>query len=363
MLPSSATLFETIGFDNSSVLGGNGSPNDSLLSNGKVYGDGSCYNPTVTHLARAGFAVVNVNAEGDILRAIYGCVPRSLPQTSLSAEYAAFMCAVENCRGATYFGDCQDVLSCFGKGLGPAMRSPSSPHADVWRIMRHRYGDTLTERVSAVAKVKAHQDLDTVTNSGGDVQSYWGNFHADELAKRGADLHAVDGDDVSAYKVAKTDVTKLARHIIETMAALRQERVSNPAKAPRLPAIPLACSSQKMSHEFRWQGRMWICQTCLFRTHSPSLVPKSRLVCTGVSPLNVILDDSKGHSLWTAPLVGGGTIAYCSKCWSYATSYPRKLGEPCKGAPIRTRHSKHFLSKRRHPRSRVSFLIPCRLHD
>ena len=353
-LPSSSTLFETIGMSSGDLLNEGGS---------KVFGDGSCFHPNVAQLARAGFAVVQVNAEGDILRAIYGCVPRSLPQTSLSAEYAAFLCAAENCRDATYLGDCQDVIDCFHKGLGPAMRSRTHPHADSWRIMRHRFGDSLSPRIAAAVKVKAHLGLDDVISGGGDVVNYWGNFHADDLAKRGANLHKADDDDIAAYRALKNDVTSLARHIVDTMGTLRLDRISNPVRAPRLPVLPVVRDSAAERHSYRWQGKMWICITCLFRTHSPSLVPKSRQVCTGSNPLSIILSDSNGHKLWTASLSGGGAIAYCTKCWCYASAYPRKLGEPCKGVPLKSRHSKHFLMNRKHPVSRVQLLRPCPLHD
>ena len=113
------------------------------------------------------------------------------------------MCAAENCRGATYFGYCQNVLSCYNKGLGPAMRSSTSAHADMWRAMRNRFGNTVSQRIAAVCKVKAHQDLETVINTEGDIQNYWGNYHADKFAKNGAELQNAEEADVAAYKSTK----------------------------------------------------------------------------------------------------------------------------------------------------------------
>ena len=351
--PSSCTLYETIG------LGA-----DELLTDlsTDIYGDGSCLYPSFAPLARAGFAVVQVNDEGDIHRAIYGCVPKSLPQTSLSGEVAAFLCAAENSRDATFFGDCQAVLDAFHAGIGPAMRSKSNPHADTWRIMHHRFGDGLLDRVSSTVKVKAHQTLTEVQNSGGDTLRYWGNFHADALAKLGAALHEPDQDDVRAYKSAKKDLVNLVHHIIDAMSPLRLSRTSSFVKAPRLPAVPILNPKSTEEHCYRWQGKMWTCSLCLFRTHSPLLVPPSRRVCNGNSYLSDLLHNAKGHRLMSASICGGGVITYCTKCWCYASTFPKRLGEQCRGAPLKSRHSRHFLTNRMHPVSRRRLLCPSPLH-
>ena len=56
---------------------------------GRVYTDGSCFFPTQTALAVAGYAVVQVNPEGEIIRAVFGPVPWFLPQSPLMGECVA----------------------------------------------------------------------------------------------------------------------------------------------------------------------------------------------------------------------------------------------------------------------------------
>ena len=103
---------------------------------GPVFGDGSCLNGPYKSLARAGFAVAQVDSEGQIIRAIFGCVPAHLPQTALAAEYAAYFTFATHSPGGTYIGDCQEVLSRHNEGLPEALAvdnlhacSLEGPHA------------------------------------------------------------------------------------------------------------------------------------------------------------------------------------------------------------------------------------------
>ena len=74
--------------------------------NGRLFGDWSCLYPSSAPLARAGFGVVQVATNGALLSAIYGNVFSIMSQDSLSAEFAALSCVVDNSRGCDYYGDC-----------------------------------------------------------------------------------------------------------------------------------------------------------------------------------------------------------------------------------------------------------------
>ena len=54
---SAQTVFSCFGMDIDEKL---------LPENGKIYGDGSCLNPSIKGLARAGWAIVQVNEDGDV---------------------------------------------------------------------------------------------------------------------------------------------------------------------------------------------------------------------------------------------------------------------------------------------------------
>ena len=145
--PSPDTILRFINFDADSTF----DPSD-----GPIYGDGSCFSPDLGPLARAGFACVQVNECGDVIKAVYGCLPASLPQSSQAAEFAALSCAFGCSNGAKYVGDCLNVIQSVQGGATLAV-APWNPSACTWRIAMHRYGDTLQQRVPAALKVKAHR--------------------------------------------------------------------------------------------------------------------------------------------------------------------------------------------------------------
>ena len=354
--PSSVTLFETIGLSEGDTM---------VPADGEVFGDGCCLCPSNSPLARTGFSIVQVCPLGNVRKAIYGCVPASQPQTSLAGEYAAFLVASENCRNATYIGDCADVLSMYSMGLGTAMASYHA-HADVWRMIDHRVGGNLEDRISAVAKVKSHVSLAEVTSSGGDVLRYWGNFHADAYARLGAELHQASSVDVCIFKTTKNNIKNLAYHVVDALNGLSARGFNDGAKAPRLSRELPVCADEGSdeSHQFAWIDKMWVCTKCFVRSRFPCRLPKPRLKCNGISPFSCFINDSKGHSIWCASTKGGGCIFYCTKCWSYASAYPRRLALPCEGL-----HDNHglssvrfYLKNRQHPISKARLLHPVCLH-
>ena len=122
--------------------------------------------------------------------------------------------------------------------------------------------------------------------------------------------------------------------------------------------------TKRMAHSFVWQGKMWICTHCLLRTLSPSTISAIRKVCRGHASWAEVLqlNSANGHRLWTADNAAGGLVIYCSKCWSYASAFPRNLLRPCNipshGRPC----SQRYLVNRRHPTSQTRLLRPNRVH-
>ena len=151
--------------------------------------------------------------------------------------------------------------------------------------------------------------------------------------------------------------------MVDTLAGLRESRLETLTKANRLPPNARPCLTRKDEHEFRWQRKMWMCTKCLFRTHNPSSVCQSRRFCKGNNPLAPIFDVDNGHRLWASALAGGGSVMYCSKCWRFATAYPRLLLEKCTTPERKTISStRYYLINRRHPVSHSRLLLPARVH-
>ena len=150
--------------------------------------------------------------------------------------------------------------------------------------------------------------------------------------------------------------------LVDVLSVLRLSRIDGLDKASYVPLGTRATvASSRQRHELYWQGGMWVCMKCLYRTSSSS--SHSRVPCKRLPALSKMLDPSLVHRLWSSPLHGGGTIIYCSTCWHYASPFPRNLLRPCCKPRRGFRPCARFhLVNRRHPISRARVLHPCRLH-
>ena len=354
--PLDVPVIEYINFQAGDAL----SPN-----NGCVYGDGSCFHSSHSPIARAGFAVVQLNECNEIDKAIYGSVPARFSQTAAVAEHMAFAVADDLGEAVVYAGDCQSVLDSFNHGLAKATAA-NNLHACSWRAMLRARGG-LPPGVVSTVKIKAHKTLEDVEAEGGSTRHFWGNHYADQLAKKGAGFHDIYEGDIRLYINTRRDVKKLARYMVDTLKDIALTRIAQFGKVPRVDqgaTLRTACNST--DHMYIWQDRQWICIHCLFRTISPSSVSRSKSMCSGISPFATFLGDSRGHKLWVSTLRNdtGAQILYCSDCWSYAVSSPAKskLSQACRGQSVVIRPSvKFYLLKHKHPVTRVPFARPIRL--
>ena len=74
-------------------------PNDFFDPvDGEVFSDGSCLRPRHEPISRAGYAAVQVNDNGDIVKGLYDCVGRNLPQTPLGSEFAGLSASFDKSR-------------------------------------------------------------------------------------------------------------------------------------------------------------------------------------------------------------------------------------------------------------------------
>ena len=354
--PSPTTLFECI----------NMSPGEQFSpADGEVFGDGSCFfsNCSNSKLSRAGFAVGQFAPNGDVIKAIYGCLPRYFPQNSLAAEYIAFATFLDNVDSGIYVGDCEEVINKFNGGLCGAL-AVKSPFACVWKTLLSRHGPDFASRVS-VSKTKAHRSIDEVTDDS-DRARFHGNQAVDLLAKEGAKLHTPSDAEVVLYKVKRNDLKTLARHMVDVLRCLRLDRAETRIKLTRLPVgLPSMSHAagvvMKHTHNYIWKGKCWMCSICLKRTRVP-LSHQSCKSCLGPPPFAGLLEDSKGHTLWSAALSGGGVVLYCSKCYHYASPHPRRLKGQCSQVPDVFRPSEEFyLRKLLHPVSRLRMFRPIRV--
>ena len=313
---------------------------------GEVYIDGSCSGPTWFTLARAGFAIVQINQQGDIVRAIYGSLPSRLPQNSIQAEGASLVVAFEMARRCKAVSDCQAVIDGFKKG-SDAAATPSNPLGGVWRqISTQRGADAIVE----IDKIKSHQ-AQPAQHSSGWLQ-WEGNFEADELAKAGAELSAVPQDQLQEFMSGKNKIYKIVHHMLETLSDWPK-----PGKLSRTRQSVRAANAlvDAQRHEFAWVGDQWQCMKCGCRTKSPQIRSLSGL-CKGNHFLTGLLNDPKGHNLFYCRQQGGTLLVYCSVCGSFAQSSPKLLKEACRGPPHRTEFGSVVLRRVRDGKHPVSGL-------
>ena len=332
------------------------------FSDCEVFGDGSCANPSIPELSRSGFALVQVDSEGNLQKAVYGTLPPQYPQDPLAAEYAAFAAAYQLSSRVTYVGDCSEVLRAFGKGPRAAQQG-DNPHACVWKQLLREEPDCLA-RVSSVTKVKAHKSIEQVEAEGGNLKHFHGNAEADRLAKEAVLLHPCFQDDARNYKRDKSSLTQVAYHMVDTLLALHNSRGDNKTKYPRLPAhvVPKG-EVVRRQNQYVWNGSFWFCNICFLRTSSPVSLSSSRRNCIGFSPFSDLQIDPRGHNLLLAFADESEFILFCSKCWCYGSVFPRDLTIACRGKPsVEGSSNGFYLRKGVHPRSRRPFSRPFPLH-
>ena len=354
--PSPSTVCEFVNF-------GHGDSFDASL--GFVFGDGSCMNGAFNDLARAGFAVAQIDSLGQVLKAIYGCVPGSLPQTSLSAEYAAYFAFATHANGSSYVGDCQEVLSEHREDLVDAL-DPNNVHACSWKALILKQGHNFKDSIGDVIKVKAHQAIDSIVDDSLRALAV-GNDIVDSLAKRGAALQPCDASDVRAFQRSRNDIKNQVLHMVDCLKDLSLSRAETTGKLSKLPrgvALPSGSAGDqrngKRVHSFKWIDKFWVCEICLIRTRSLADGFLRSKCCLGPPAFCGLLGANRlGHKLVSAGVSGGGVILYCTVCYHYASPHPRLLATVCAGKPCSDRSSEMFyLKRRKHPLSRKDLFMP-----
>eukprot|EP00973_Karenia_brevis_P054593 7587631-Karenia_brevis.AAC.1 len=154
---------------------------------GPVFCDGSCYMPTHAVAAHAGWACVQIDATGAIVKVLYGCLPQSHDQTAVNAEHAALLHAGANAaEPIECILDCQAVICNYTSGYREAAAA-NKAQAGYWRELKRAKG---WEKIASITKIQAHQDADEAQLSEEDRHRVRGNNAADEWAKAGAKIHA-----------------------------------------------------------------------------------------------------------------------------------------------------------------------------
>ena len=324
--PKQGMQLKTFGFE------GLGKDAADITFDGPVAVDGSCFPHPCRDLWRAGWAVLQYDAEGNVVKGISGNVPAELPQTSVSGEYCAAAAYLEKAvQGTTAISDCANVVADWN---GKSTRQRMAPTKVVGGIWKHCLAFSASPATHTIVKVKAHQ-----SSQGGfshlppaERTAARANDHADHFAKDAAgDLHP-PLQNKEDHKKTWDSAYGVAVALGKMAARWEQE-----PKLPRLPAEQSASAIGSVSSSSNAAA-----------SSASSLATPCQIFHQKVRDFNRGL--LKPHSLMTTD-----TLIWCRCCGAFGEERAINLLRPagCRGEPENSgqRSRLKLLLDNRHPKS------------
>ena len=188
IFPDPAALFPRRGIAAENRVRWVNRPADGRLK-GLLFLDGSSFWPRLGAAKRAGWAIVQTTAEGDLVSAAYGPVAFDqcpFQEARDGEDFAAHMCAYLTEGPVDAFIDCQGTLDSIIKGEAYANRS-GNERAHLWGPFHAAFDDG---RLTA-HKTKGHATTNDVECGRSTHWERKGNNWPDKYAKMGAELHGV----------------------------------------------------------------------------------------------------------------------------------------------------------------------------
>ena len=229
----------------------------------KVYTDGSGLANSMEGLTRCGWAVVQLDESGCVVRAIYGPLPGRLQTVPRAEHYAALRAVQVAAHPAEIVSDHLSLVKT-GRQLSSLCELGASRQASIWRQIRHDLGQSESPNFRWTS---AHRSLDDVLPLGAaEVFDFVGNEWADYFAKLGSQSHAVPQVLVDVHKsrlqVARKDGEAFAWMV--QAAARKAEQLQPAADIPKTfkaaPAPALSITSHSL--QFCEEIAEWRCSVC-----------------------------------------------------------------------------------------------------
>ncbi len=337
---------------------------------GAIFTDGSALNPQCPEVRRAGWAVVQMDARGRVVKAVFGHVPASasIEQTAAAGEVYALRRAAELAVGdVAVHVDYQGIVD--GCRNGHAWcTSHRRPNAHSWR----GYWRAMDDRRPDIIKVKAHRTQQEAQDDA-DPDAVWkwrGNRAADYYAKLGARAHTTPASRGVAdkYEQQLADCTRLARWIGIALSqwpragvGTRADKAARKAAAARRRARRDVAASRH-GHSITVDRDGWRCRVCGkgATTHGGATAlargrceghTANRIGAQGLAP--------SAHTLWAAEADSTQTgrlapdVVWCSRCGAYSSTKVYNLGKACGGYPEKSAKTRlAAFNCRRHPITR-----------
>ena len=276
---------------------------------GDLFGDGSAYDVRCG-AARAGWALVQVDANGLLVAAAYGPVPwdKAPQQTPRDGEdYAISVSAQLATNPQTLHSDCAGTVAVSAWPLA-RQTGPANERAHLWSRFRAAHPEAV------VAKTLGHATWHDVDAGRCTVRQKKGNGHADRWAKAGAKIHRVDAARRS-YMAGCGELQVAALRWVgeaHVLVQKRREQVCLAVAATALHTVsrtPLRRTAVTLSAPWR----------------EDAALPPSRAPWAGhAGGQQLCRLQVASHDIWLADVVvlrpmrrAAGTLAFCDKCGAY----------------------------------------------
>jgi ribonuclease HI len=294
---------------------------------GPIYTDGSCIDPSGS-MPRAGYAAVQINDQGDIIRGLWSSVPSPWPQEANTAEHIALFHAFEHAQpGCRILSDCMTVVKGWINGIAWAS-GPKRPHGGIWRELAASIQKG--NGVTSVEKTKAHRDLAQL--EGDELRHGRGNAAADSKAGVGAALHDISPGDrkwVAAQESMELDaVMEMARALGAWPSSF--DLFGDLKKKEKVPTEKIVRA--KRTHRMGWINHVWRCIDCHSRPRNGRAAPEKECPGCDESTCKIIINP-QGHKLvqaWEGDVEASRSIVWCTRCGCHTHYCPRGLRNPCR---------------------------------
>ncbi len=358
-----------------------GVPHERWLA-GDVYTDGSATNPRHPEVRRAGWAAIQVDDQGELIKGVYGHVPAeaSTEQTAGAGELYALRRAAELAAGDTVIHtDYQTIIDGVKAGEAACCHH-RKPSASAWRA----YWRAAEGGNCAVYKVKAHR---TRAEAMGDDDprafTQWkANRTADIHAKLGAKLHHGLGGRAAAdaYEAEHDELAMLAKWIGISLSRWPRAAGGNGRRAREARAKAAATrrarrrrAAASYGHRLALGRDGWRCLTCGKGAGTEGGTRRlASTACQGHIAARVGNQGGEGaqHILWAAesersqPGELGADLVWCARCGAYSATKVYRLAHACRGFPEKSARTRlRAINSGRHPTTGRRLAPPVRVTD
>ncbi len=331
------------------VYNADGTRGDDPSMNGDIFIDGSCSTSVFRGLQRAAMAIVDLGEDARPRKIVSVPIWNTLPQTSQSAEFAAFAGVPQVIDDVSVVhGDCKGVLDLAARDVSSRFDGRRKYAGVLLSMQKSPAG---LARIAKTVKVKAHQKVDDIIDEQQRRQAI-GNNLADAAAKEARARHPQPSKEVQSlidYWEKRAPLVVQAVATAMPMFSPLGGKLRRRPKAAR-PAGQAAEDDPPPTHAWEFTAGRWRCGQCWTYIIGDGPVPahRRREVCqrTRVSARQALFE-ARGHIMLRTD--GELPISFCSRCGGWTSRRANRLCKPCGPPTAAGAMALKRLSEGKHP--------------